>query len=232
MPYGAAMAELYTRRTFLQLSAASGALLLGARCTPGGEPGGPDAGPDAADLDAGALTDADPALCRVTTADAQGPFFVAGAPMRVKIAEDDEPGERLLLSGHIVGGDCVTPLAGVAIEVWQADREGAYHDAGEGYRLRGRATSDADGRFVVETIRPGNYQLGAGSWRPAHVHFTFTHPDYRSVTTQIYFAGDPYLPPNDGCTTCASDDPDRVLALDGDAGAGWTGELPIVLAAR
>ena len=31
--------------------------------------------------------------------------------------------------------------------------------------------------------------------------------------TQIYFAGDPYLAPNDSCTTCGSDDPARIIAL-------------------
>ena len=33
------------------------------------------------------------------------------------------------------------------------------------------------------------------------------------MTTQLYFAGDPYLPPNDSCGSCTSEDPDRQVAL-------------------
>jgi catechol 1,2-dioxygenase len=92
-------------------------------------------------------------------------------------------------------------------------------------------TTDADGRFFVDTIRPGNYQQAPGLWRPAHLHFTIRHVDHRAVSTQLYFAGDPYLPPNDSCASCTSDDPDRVIALAGGAAAGWSGDVRFALAA-
>ena len=47
---------------------------------------------------------------------------------------------------------------------------------------------------------------------------------------QLYFAGDRYLPPNDSCAACGSDDPDRVIPLAGDAVAGWTGAVTFALA--
>lgn len=83
--------------------------------------------------------------------------------------------------------------------------------------------------FRVETIRPGNYLQGTG-YRPAHIHFTFARAGYRTVTTQVYFAGDPYLAPVDSCGTCGSDDDARIIALTGNAAGGWTGDLRIVLA--
>lgn len=189
--------------------------------------GGADAGsfPDAA----GASPDASD-LCRVTTPDALGPFHAPGAPMRTKIAEDNEPGERVTISGVVVADDCVTPIAGALLDIWQADVDGNYHDAETEYRLRGQVLTDEQGRYSFESIKPGNYLIAQDSWRPAHIHFMVSKPSYLPVTTQMYFEGDPYLPPNDGCTTCGSDDPDRIVALTGDANAGWSGDFQIVLA--
>jgi protocatechuate 3,4-dioxygenase beta subunit len=187
------------------LTAAGGAVAL-TGCS-GGSTGqsGPDADPNA--------PDADPS-CRPTTSDAQGPFFEPGAPTRTVLAEPGEPGDRLAIDVEVLAEGCDAPAAGVLVDVWQADRDGAYHDAGKDYRLRGQAVTPRDGRFRIETIRPGNYEQGPGLWRPAHLHFMFAHPDYRTVITQLYFAGDPYLPPNDSCTSCSSEDTDRVIALE------------------
>jgi catechol 1,2-dioxygenase len=142
------------------------------------------------------------------------------------IADPSEPGERLVLTGRILGPDCATPLGAVDIEVWQADRDGNYHGVD---RLRGRATTPADGMFRVETVRPGPY-LQAGGYRPAHVHFTFARAGYKTVTTQIYFSDDPYLAPVDSCTHCGSDDAERIVVLAGGP-AGWSGSVEIILAA-
>jgi catechol 1,2-dioxygenase len=207
-----------SRRHFFRLTAAGGIVVAG--CGPGGPDGAP--GPD------GPPTDP---TCQPTRGDLQGPFFEPGAPMRIRIAEPDEPGERLELSARVLGPDCATPLAGVLIDVWQADRDGNYHaGAATNYRLRGQVTTEESGQFRVETIRPGRYPQGP-SFRPAHLHFTFVHPGYRTLTTQIYFAGDPYLAPDDPCATCGSDDDARIVALAGDAAAGWHGTFEIVLAA-
>ncbi len=170
------------------------------------------------------------AACPATTSDVLGPYYRSGAPSRATIAAATEPGERLYLDGVVVGPDCV-PLAGAVLDVWQADKDGTYYEpnGGEPYRLRGKLTTADDGTWQLDTIRPGNYMLAADSWRPAHIHFTITHPSFRSLTTQIYFEGDPFLPPNDGCTSCGSDDPARIIRLI----AGSTrssGELQLALA--
>jgi len=211
---------MWSRRQFLRVSAAGGAIAGFAACggTGASDPAdaaiGPDGGP----------------ACVPTRSDVLGPFFLAGAPMRAVIADANEPGERLAMAGRVVGADCITPVAGVHVDVWQADRDGNYHDATEQYRLRGVVTTDADGAFMIDTIVPGSYVQGTGP-RPAHVHFTFTHPQHRTLTTQIYFAGDPYLAPVDSCTTCGSDDTERILARTGDAITGWAAAFEIKLAA-
>ena len=83
---------------------------------------------------------------------------------------------------------------------------------------------------MLETVIPGHYENGPGAWRPAHIHVTISAPGHASVTTQLYFAGDPYLAPNDGCPdACDSGDPDRIIALEPSEGKS-VGTWRIVLA--
>lgn len=215
------------RRDLLRwLAAGAGATAL-AGCKDDNSGGDDTTSPDAsADVpDAGPV---DPA-CRPTTADVQGPFFEPGAPMRTQIADDTEPGTRVVLEVEVLVEGCEEAAAGVLVDIWQADRDGGYHDAARNYRLRGQVVTPADGRFSLETIRPGNYEQAPGLWRPAHIHFTFSHPDFTTVTTQLYFAGDPYLPPNDSCGTCNSEDTDRQVQLTADGGGVERGAWRVVL---
>jgi protocatechuate 3,4-dioxygenase beta subunit len=212
--------ELDRRDLLHWLTAAGGAVALSS-CRGGStDPSAPDADPNA--------PDADPS-CRPTTGDAQGPFFESGAPMRSVIADPAEPGDRLWIEVEVLAEGCSGAATGVLVDIWQADKDGGYHDATKDYRLRGQVITPRDGRFRVETIRPGNYEQGPGLWRPAHLHFMFAHPDYRTVITQLYFAGDPYLPPNDSCTSCNSEDTDRVIALEPDDDGVLRGTWRVVL---
>jgi protocatechuate 3,4-dioxygenase beta subunit len=212
-----------TRRRILGLFAAApiGAALAG--CSDTLAMLGPDASladgglGDAGRGDAG-MASSDAGVCEPTQRDALGPFYENGAPSRMTIATASEPGERVLIEGQLVdASDCVTPLRGYVIDVWQADAEGNYYrGATSDYRLRGRITTGADGRFAFESIKPGFYETGAGP-RPAHFHArVFTPGGNDRLVTQLYFAGDPYLGRNDGCQppTCFSDDPARILRLE------------------
>lgn len=173
---------------------------LGSDASIGLDGGGPDAG-----------------ACEPTQADALGPFFESGAPNRMVIAAADEPGDRLLVEGSLVDSvDCVRPLSGYTIDIWQADVNGVYYGTGAGYRLRGRMTTAADGTFAVETIKPGFYETSSGP-RPAHLHArVWTPGGAERLVTQLYFEGDAFLGPADGCQppTCFSGDPARVLRLE------------------
>jgi protocatechuate 3,4-dioxygenase beta subunit len=160
------------------------------------------------------------------------PHLLARVELEGGVDEQDlGPVLLVYLHGRVVSADCVTPVAGVLVDVWQADAKGAYHEPGKTYRLRGQTLTDRDGKFQIRTILPGNYSLGGDAWRPAHVHFTFSAPGFASLTTQIYFAGDPYLSPNDGCgpPTCFSNDPRRIVTLEPGVGQD-VGSFEIVLA--
>ncbi|NUP05457.1 MAG: twin-arginine translocation pathway signal protein [Polyangiaceae bacterium] len=127
--------------------------------------------------------------CYITEDNILGPYYKPGAPFDGNIA-DDLPGDLMLIQGVVYGCDCETPLAGAIVDVWQADSEGAYDNAG--FTLRGKIETDENGRYSFVTIKPGWYLNGA-TYRPAHIHYKVSHADGLALTTQLYFEGDPYI---------------------------------------
>ncbi len=73
-------------------------------------------------------------------------------------------------------------------------------------------------------------------FRPAHIHFKVSHPDYETLTTQLYFEGDPYLGQNDACGRgCNSDDLRRIIELragEKEKTAYYEGVFPVFLKKR
>jgi catechol 1,2-dioxygenase len=151
-----------------------------------------------------------------TDSNVEGPFYAAGAPAVAPGADGvawlpmraDEPGDRLVFSGVVrsTGGE---PIAGAVLDVWQADGAGLYSRFAPGlpeWNLRGRVGTGDDGRFAVGTVVPLAYDipgephtarilelLGLEPHRPAHIHVRLEGPGYAPLTTQVYFAGDPWL---------------------------------------
>jgi protocatechuate 3,4-dioxygenase beta subunit len=153
-----------------------------------------------------------PSPCLKTGADLQGPFYSAGATTNTVLAGPKEPGERLTVTGRIYAAGCKLAIAGVHIDVWQADAKGAYRDLSHATPLRATMTSDCNGRFSFDTVLPGAY-LDNDGYRPRHIHMTITPKGGTSLTTQLYFAGDPYLAPNDSCGVCHSEDKTHIVPL-------------------
>ena len=73
--------------------------------------------------------------------------------------------------------------------VWHA-LEGLDYDL-NGDVFRGRLRTDAAGAYRIETTTPGRY-LNGGVYRPAHIHVKVHANGRPSLTTQLYFPGDPY----------------------------------------
>jgi len=126
-----------------------------------------------------------------TAKNIEGPFYKKGAPHRSVLVEASDPGERLILGGTLQSTRC-EPIGGALIDVWQANAAGAYDN--DGYRFRGALTTDAKGRWELRSIVPGRY-LNGDRYRPAHIHIKIKAAGFALLTTQLYFAGDPY---NDG----------------------------------
>jgi protocatechuate 3,4-dioxygenase beta subunit len=117
-----------------------------------------------------------------TPPQAEGPYWLAGAPQADDLVQPGMAGTPLVLTGFAVDQDCV-PLPGTKVEIWQADAAGTYDNAG--FRLRGYVLTDASGRYTIRTIVPGEYP-----GRTEHIHVKVTPPGGSTLTTQLYFPGD------------------------------------------
>ncbi|MGC3874354.1 catechol 1,2-dioxygenase [Halomonas sp. GXIMD04776] len=141
----------------------------------------------------------------------EGPLYVAGAPVSEGFARmddgSDNDSEVMWLTGQ-VRDTAGKPIAGAQVEIWHADAKGNYSffdPSQSDYHLRRTIIADSEGRYRARSIIPSGYGcppdsptqqvldlLGRHGQRPAHIHFFFSAPGYRHLTTQINLAGDPY----------------------------------------
>lgn len=147
-----------------------------------------------------------------TSSNVLGPFYRPGAPLVPNpgsIASTNAAGQPLVLSGRITDAIDGSPIRGATVDVWQADADGRYSnedDRLEPWDLRGRQSTSDDGRYEIATIRPRHYTikhdgpvgqlliaLDRHPWRPAHIHLLISAGGHRSLVTQTYVAGGPYL---------------------------------------
>lgn len=92
---------------------------------------------------------------------------------QARIAAPREPGTPLVVHGRVVAPEG-RPVPDVIVFAYQTDATGVYNRRGEpGYRLRGWARTDRQGRFEFHTIRPAAYPTGT---EPPHIHFTIEGP--------------------------------------------------------
>lgn len=138
------------------------------------------------------------ASCTATEENPSGPFYLAGAPFQSRLAPENFPGERLRIAGRVLAAGNCEPLSGAIVDVWHASSGGYYYGLEaprplkpEDYLLRGRIRTGADGRYAFDTILPGNYRVSETWARPRHIHYLVSHPSRQSLTTQLYFEGDP-----------------------------------------
>jgi protocatechuate 3,4-dioxygenase beta subunit len=121
-------------------------------------------------------------LTESTTA---GPFYKPGAPFRSMLIESGIQGTPFSLSGRVLDASGGL-LKNAVVDLWHADSTGAYDT--QGFRLRGRVRTDAEGRYFFRTIKPKFY-----SGRPAHFHLKVYGDDLAELTTQLFFKGDTLL---------------------------------------
>jgi protocatechuate 3,4-dioxygenase beta subunit len=108
--------------------------------------------------------------CRPTSADALGPFYEPGAPVRSKI------GTGYVLTGRVLAARTCRPIARARIELWLANADGEYDDAHRATVIAGRR-----GAYRFESSKPPSY----GS-RPPHIHLRVSARGYRTLVTQHY----------------------------------------------
>ena len=140
-----------------------------------------------------------------------GPFWRMHSPATENggsIVRSPTPGPALFVNAVVrdVKGQ---PIAGVEIDVWQSSPAGLYEnqdDTQADMNLRGKFTTDADGKFSFRSVKPAGYPVPthgpAGDllraqnrhpFRPAHLHFLGYRPGYKTLITQVFVDDDEHL---------------------------------------
>ncbi len=165
--------------------------------------------------------------CLVTARQSEGPFYpVQSIPVRADLIGQASggaaaQGRQIIVQGQVTAGDC-RPLPGAMVEIWQADSQGRYNhpqdprakDLDPHFRYWGRVMTDAQGRYEFRTIAPAPYPAGGGWMRPPHIHFKVRRGGARTLTTQMYFPGNPLNGKDFLFTSIAPALRETVIAID------------------
>jgi protocatechuate 3,4-dioxygenase alpha subunit len=131
-----------------------------------------------------------------------GPYFHLGLTEgrdQACLATPSARGERIRLAIRVLDGEGA-PVPDSMIELWQADASGKYNHpddpqekvADPAFTGFGRQPSDANGRFVFETVRPGRVPGTDGALQAPHINVhVFSRGVLWHISTRIYFSGDP-----------------------------------------
>ncbi len=107
---------------------------------------------------------------------------------KIKITSENEPGEKLIVTGRVFERDGKTPVADAEILVYQTDANGFYREGDK--RIGGIMFTNTDGGYEYHTIKPAPYP---GGTNPAHVHYKVTGKDIPEQWFELQFADDKLL---------------------------------------
>lgn len=146
------------------------------------------------------------------------------------IPPENEPGEPLVISGHVFKADGKTPAVEIVLWVYHTDRTGYYNaqDDASHPRLNGWMKIGADGKYEFRTIRPGAYPHRS---TPAHIHAHVYGPGYSERSIDDYwFKDDPRI--NDEELKHQADQGGHPVIVEVKRGTDgvWRGERDITLA--
>jgi protocatechuate 3,4-dioxygenase beta subunit len=117
------------------------------------------------------------------------------------IASSAEPGERMVITGTIYKADGKTPAPDVILYVYHTDAKGIYAPAPDQKmairhgHLRGWIKTDASGKYMLNTIRPGAYPSNRAA---QHIHPIIKEPGLSIYWIDEYlFDDDPLLTDNE-----------------------------------
>lgn len=140
-----------------------------------------------------------------------GPFWRLNSP-RVEnggsIVRSETPGPPLFVTARVVD-PAGNPIAGAEVDVWQASPVGLYENQDPEQaemNLRGKFTTDADGRFWFRSVLMTGYPIPTNGvvgrllklqnrhpYRPAHLHALIFKPGFKVLISQVYDPADPNI---------------------------------------
>ena len=146
-----------------------------------------------------------------TTANLLGPFWRTESPRTENggcLLRSPTPGVPMFVEAF-VRDRAGKPVAGADIDVWHCNDEGYYENqdpAQADMNLRGKFTTDKDGKIWFRSIKPIGYpipldgptgdllrSLRRHNLRPAHLHFLIVKDGYKAQISQVYSSDDPNL---------------------------------------
>jgi catechol 1,2-dioxygenase len=146
-----------------------------------------------------------------TTANLLGPFWRMNSPHTetgASIVRSPTPGPALFVNCEVTD-QAGKPIAGAEVDVWHSSPEGFYEQQDPkqaDMNLRGKFTTDAQGRFGFRSVKPAGYPIpidgpvgdlvratGRHHYRPAHLHFLIFKEDFKTLISQIYVNDDERL---------------------------------------
>ena len=133
-------------------------------------------------------------------------------------------GEKLIIAAVVLDATCA-PAAGASLNIWHTDARGSYGPDGADHccYYGGSVLTDQNGRFRLETIRPGEYNEPNAP--PAHIHLEIRHPS-GDLESEIIFTDDPAPPV---MVVSSRTVPVYLRSDRGASGASWYGEAAFVL---
>jgi catechol 1,2-dioxygenase len=140
-----------------------------------------------------------------------GPFWRLHSP-RVEnggsIVRSDTAGDALFVNGRVLDQQG-RPVAGAEVDVWHASPIGLYENQDPEQaemNLRGKFTTDRDGRFWFRTVKMIGYPIPTDGvvgrlltaqdrhpYRPAHLHALIVKPGFKVLISQVYDSTDPRI---------------------------------------
>jgi protocatechuate 3,4-dioxygenase alpha subunit len=99
-------------------------------------------------------------------------------------------GDRITLTGCVFDGNGA-PIFDALFETWQADPSGKFpsgHDGARPYGY-GRVSTDTEGRYAIETVKPGSYKGPNGeTYAPQISVAIFARGLLKALHTRVFLA--------------------------------------------
>jgi catechol 1,2-dioxygenase len=140
-----------------------------------------------------------------------GPFWRMHSPRVTNggsIVRSPTPGDTLLVTARVIDRQG-HPVVGAEADIWHASPVGLYENQDPDQadmNLRGKFTTDADGRFWFRTVKMVGYPIptdgvvgrllrsqGRHPFRPAHLHALIVKQGFKVLISQVYDPHDPHI---------------------------------------
>ena len=140
-----------------------------------------------------------------------GPFWRLNSPRVANggsIIRSETPGDPLWVTARVTD-KAGQPIAGAEVDIWHASPAGFYENQDPGQadmNLRGKFTTDADGRFWFRSVKMVGYPIPTNGlvgrllkaqnrhpYRPAHLHALIVKQGFKVLISQVYDPTDPHI---------------------------------------